>query len=542
MKAALESVLLQVRGVWRFRHPAVAVAWAVAVVGWLGVLLWPDSYVATARVYVDTSTALRPLLQGLAIESDVEARMNVVREQMAGADKLERVIREADLALGVGGAEDKNALVAKLRDRILIDVTLPSSARRDRGPTADRIFTISYQDESRDKALGVVRSLLNMLVEDTLGGQSAGANDAQQFLKNQISDYEKRLSEAEARLAQFKKSNVGLVPGETQTDFFSRLQTAIEAAKRAETNLELATRRRSELSRQLRGEQPFTAGGALSAGTLGPRATAAGASDTASRIADTQARLDELLLQFTDKHPDVSALRETLAQLQERQKAELAALRRGDPSAAATSGLMANPVYQSIQLQMNQVDVEIAALRGELSDHQRTVASLRTMLNTAPAVEAEFARLTRDYDVNRSQYTALLERLEKAKLSDDATQTGSVEFEIVEPPNASTKPTSPKRPLLLLAVLMVALSSGAGVAWLLAQLRPVFDTPLSLAEVTGFPVLGVVSMTWVERQSAQVRRSILRLSSAMAGLLAAFMIIFVFHEGTSKTLRSILSL
>ena len=95
------------------------------------------------------------------------------------------------------------------------------------------------------------------------------------------------------------------------------------------------------------------------------------------------------------------------------------------PSESAT-------VYQSIQLALNTADVEIAGLRGELGDHQQKVSELRRMVDTMPQVEAEFARLNRDYAVNKAQYTALVDRLEKARLGGEADATGSVRFEIID--------------------------------------------------------------------------------------------------------------
>ena len=115
-------------------------------------------------------------------------------------------------------------------------------------------------------------------------------------------------------------------------------------------------------------------------------------------------------------------------------------MRRGDASAVASSGAGNNPVYQSMQLELNKVDVEIAALRKELAQHQGTVAELRQRVNSAPQVEAEFQQLNRDYDVNKAQYTALLESYQKARLGERADNAGSVRFEIVLPP---TSPSSP---------------------------------------------------------------------------------------------------
>ncbi len=101
-----------------------------------------------------------------------------------------------------------------------------------------------------------------------------------------------------------------------------------------------------------------------------------------------------------------------------------------------------------MQLELNKVDVEIAALRRELAQHQGTVAELRQRLNSAPQVEAEFQQLNRDYDVNKAQYTALLESYQKARLGERADNAGSVRFEIVLPPTSPLVPVWPKRTLL----------------------------------------------------------------------------------------------
>ena len=187
------------------------------------------------------------------------------------------------------------------------------------------------------------------------------------------------------------------------------------------------------------------------------------------------------------------AARQTLAELNARRASELESLRRGDVGAFATGGATANPVYQSIQLALNQADVEIASLRRQLGDHQSRVAELRRALDTMPKVEAEYAQLNRDYDVNKTQYTALLTQLEKAKLSQEADTNGSVRFEIVEPPNAEYRPVAPHRSLLVLAVLALSVGIGAGLAYLIQLLKPVFWSVRTLAETTGATVLGAVS-------------------------------------------------
>src|SRR5207237_564358 len=178
-----------------------------------------------------------------------------------------------------------------------------------------------------------------------------------------------------------------------------------------------------------------------------------------------------------------------------------------DQAAIAASGLAANPVYQGIKLQLSQAEVEVAAARRQVADREGRIAELRKMINTAPPGEAEYARLNRDYDVTRGQYQALVERLNRAKLADKAEATGVVRFEVVDPPTGSEQPVSPDRVRLILVVLLGGLAAGAGAAYVMHQLRPVFVSARQLTEVTRLPVLGVVRMTWLERHKALARHA-----------------------------------
>jgi polysaccharide chain length determinant protein (PEP-CTERM system associated) len=529
MLPVVEQVFDQVRDAWRFRWYAVAAAWSVCVIGWLVVLMMPDVYQAQARIYVDTQTALKQTVEGLAFEQNIEAQLNFVRQNLLGRPALERVARETELDRGVATPQERDAMIEALRARTSIE-----TGAVKRGQT-DSIYTITYEDRSRAKSLQVVDRLLNTFVEDTLGGKRQGSADAQKFLEVQIAEYEARLSDAETRLADFKRKNVGLVPGD-QGDYFARLQAEIDNVRKLKEQLSTASSRRNALATQMRGESAvLAASGAQSAG----RDSSSGG-DTATRLQDARGRLEELLLRFTDKHPDVVAVRETIVQLEERQKNEIAALQRGDLRAAMASGVGANPVYQQIQLQLNQTDVEIAALERQIADGNSRIASFRQLVDTVPEVEAEFARLNRDYDVTKEADTSLVDRLEKSRISEQAEETGSVRFEIIDPPAAPFEPISPQRTMLLLLVFAAALGIGGGLAYVMNMIKPVFNTTRSLAEITGLPVLGAVSMSGLDKFRIQKRASYLRFSAAAVLLAFAFVIVLVLQQPGTRFMQRLI--
>jgi polysaccharide chain length determinant protein (PEP-CTERM system associated) len=536
MNDIMVMVYSYARALWRRRWLAIAVAWAVCALAWLAVLSLPDRYEATARVYVDARTALRPVLEGIAIEEDYDSQLALVREALLSRPQLEAVARATNLDAGVTDAAGMEGLITALQRQISVIATV--SQTQGGQQATDTIYSIAYQHTDRQMSLDVVRTLLDNFVEGTLSGNRTGANEAQSFLVRQIADLEKRLSEAEARLAEFKKRNVGMLPGEERGDYFSRLESEMTLLQQAETNLAVASSRREELRRQLAASRQFVPG---TAGSGGGGSSSGAVPDVSIRVQEAEARLEDLLLRFTDRHPEVLALRQTISELKGREARELAELARGGAGTGAIRSLNVNPVYQSIQTQLSQVEVELASLRGAASQHRREIAELRRFVDSAPEVEQEFARLNRDYTVQRAQYQQLVERLERAKVSDDAAQSGIVRFDVIEPPRAGLSPVWPKRSVFMLLALMAGLGAGVVLALVPAVLRPTFDDPSSLSRSTGLQVLGSVSALRPAGHLDFVRLESRKVAVACGALFVVGGAMVVFGGAGARLLRSLIT-
>src|SRR5271155_3869892 len=296
MTPALDHIFDEVRGAWRFRWIALITAFVVALIGWAIVFALPDRYEADARVFVDTRTALKPALQGLTIDQNVDAQINYVRDSLLEGPQMERIAKESGvLPDSITDERARGQILSTFSNRISLTAKSAGNQGEERS-TAGTIYVFRYVDATRDRCLRVVDTLLNTFVEQTLGGKREGSENAQKFLETQIKDYEQRLSSAEDKLATFKKRNVGLMPSE-QGGFFTQLQNEVDAAKKAETDLSIALSRRDELAKQLHGDGAISAAGA-SAPVFGTHGLTGG-SDTLSRIQQAQADLDELRLKFT---------------------------------------------------------------------------------------------------------------------------------------------------------------------------------------------------------------------------------------------------
>lgn len=527
MRELLDQLLLQVKGAWRFRWYAVGVAWLVALLGWLVVQLLPNQYAAQTQVYVDTDSVLAPLLKGLAVDRDVENQVGMMQLLMLSQPNLERVARETDLFLDAQSPQEQFKVVAKLQR----DIRLEQAPRQNN-------FTISYVSDDPKRAHSVVQSLLDTFVEDTLGMKRTDVTTAQRFLENQIKEYERRLTESENRLADFKRQNVAVLPGAGGKDYFANLQEAATTLQALEGRYQVLTQRKVELERQLAGEEP-TFG--LVAGS------GAGSDPIDGQIAAIRARRDQLLIVYTDKHPEVQQLDKLIARLEEEKRggAKVSSSAPVSTGPVTAGDLMLrqmdmNPVYQNMKNQLGATEAEMAEIRGLISNQRAQVNALQAMIDQIPQVEAELARLDRDYNVNKTQYEALVQRLESANISEEAQQTAeTVKFRVVEPPVIPLLPSGPNRVALSTIVLLASLAAGLGTALLLAQLRPVFSSRDMLAQLTGLPVLGSVMKLTHERLLPWHRTQAAMVAGAFGALLVAYLLNLLLSENVRETLRGL---
>jgi polysaccharide chain length determinant protein (PEP-CTERM system associated) len=527
MTPKLDPLFDEVRGAWRFRWIALLAALAVAAVGWIAVFALPDRYEAQAEVLVDTRTALKPFLQGLAADQDVNVQLNYVRQALLALPQLDRLAKGAGVIPATGlPPGDEQDILDGLQKRIELTVERTPDEGADSKPNSgSTTYGITYRDVSQQRALRLVKMLMESLINETLGGSRQGSVRAQQFLKTQIGNYQQRLQASEDRLAAFKSQHLGVLPTQQGGGYFDQLQKENQTIEDLKTQLLVAQSQRRELQKELHGDAALSAA-ATAASVIGPNGVMA-SGDTLSQIGQVQAHLNELLLKYTDKYPDVIAAQEQLAALKRRRAQELAALRRGDANAAALSGVSASPVYQSIQLALNKVNVGIADLTTELGEHQRKAQELQDLLNKTPQLEAQYAALSRDYEINKSQYAKLLASYDKARLGEQAGNAGQVRFELVQPPAVSYEPVWPQRPKLLTVVLILALGAGGGLAYALNRLRPVVGSPLALRQLAGVPVVAVVGCAFPTHKALVGRSQIRRFSVALACLIAGFVIVLV---------------
>ena len=495
MQETIAQILSYVWGIWRFRWMALVIVWLVALGGWLFVEQIPEKYVGSARLYVDTNNVLGPLLQGLTIQPNISQRVSMMSRTLLSRPNLEKVMRMTDLDLEVQTDLQKESLLSGLRDSI--------SLRAERG----NVYTIKVVHKSRETAKRITQALITVFIEGGLSGKRDDSSGAQDFLNQQIAEYEGRLAEAESRLATFKQRYAGSLPG-SQGSYYSRLQQAKQVLEAAQLELREAENRRSELQRQVDGEEPILLFG--------------GGSPFDARIQALQAQADMLLAKYTDLHPEVRQIRALIADLEVEKEAMLE-LGSSVDNSGAYAELSASPVYQGIRAMLAESEANVAQLRVRVAEYEDRVTALDEQVNNVPLIEAELKQLDRDYQIIAGKHNQLLSRRESMRLGEDVEQTaGDVTFRVIDPPFVPSKPSEPDKLILNSMVLIMALGAGAAVALLMSFIKPVVVDQQSLVRLTGLPLLGTITMVPTPEEKKRENWGLVAFSSLMAVLVFAF--------------------
>jgi polysaccharide chain length determinant protein (PEP-CTERM system associated) len=500
--AEITAVLLNfLKAIGKYRWHAVVITWVIALVGWAVVLRLPNQYEASARVYVDTQSILKPLLSTMTTVPNLEQQVMFMRRTLISRPNVERLMRMVDLDVKAKDTKEHDKLVDELISQIKVT-----------GTERDDIYTITYVSDNAKLGKDVVSSLLTIFVEGSFSGKKQDSEKAVQFIDDQIKTYEEKLAAAENSLKEFKLKNLGMLPGggSGTGDFGGQLQAATDQLSQAKLELAEAEQARNAIRRQIDGEPAKPGTVTVDPALVDPELEA--------RIGQAQKNLDNLRLQYTEQHPDVIANRRLLDQLMA-QKADLAKNKKRslDPGASYS------PMLQQLNVSLSQAEARVASMRARVAEYENRVARLRNQSTTAPEIEAQYAQLNRDYSVNRENYQKLVERRESARLSGDlSSATDMLQFRVIDPPTVPNHPAGPNRLRLFSLVFGGALVAGLAVAFLMSQLRPTFLSQSTLRDVTGLPVLGSIGMNWTPEQTVKRRRRLVALAGSVLLLFGAY--------------------
>jgi len=463
------------RRVWFLVPLLLGIAAAIAA---LQVL--PRTYRAVTTVLVEPQKVPADYVKP-TVTTNIEERLRTIEPQIKNRDNLERIIREMGLYPELLGKASMDQLVARMRD----DLTV-----RLQGDT----FLIYFVARDPVKAARTANRVAELFIDSNLQLRENQAQGTSSFLEGELEKTKHRLELQEAKIADFKRRNMGNLPEQRDTNLrgVEQLQTKLEinmdALDKAETRRLLLQTQLAEMR-----NQPSTSS---RRGGLLPGAPAA--ADPPTRLEQLQAQLAELRARYTDRHPDVIRTQAEIAQLEAIERRQATATKAAAAAAPAATDTADDdaPVRLDPMLKANltSVDLEIRSLKSERERILSDIARTQGRLETVPTVEQELLSLTRDYDNIKNSYDSLLDKRLNARLYENLEKSQQGErFTILERAQPPSVPYGPNK-LLVLGLGLIAGGLGGLLAALLRERTdPTYLDAQSLQEAfPGLPLLATI--------------------------------------------------
>ncbi len=498
-----DLVALLWRRRWLLVVPVVLSAMAAGVVS----QRMPDLYESETVVLIVPQRVSEAYVRP-TVTARIQDRVLSIREQILSRSRLERIVHELDLFPVERARNGMDAVIALMRSNVDMRVV-----RED-------AFSVSYVAADPRVAQAVVERLAGMIREENMRDREVMAESTNQFLRTELDDAEKRLTERERQLEEYRKRYSGELPEQVASNLQTVQNTELQIQALLQS-LNSDRERRMLLDRQLAD---------LSAAhtAVSPPAGLTAAPTTLQQLETAEALLRDLTARLTAQHPDRVhaglAVERLRSQLAGEQTAAPSEQPRASAAEAARQARMADLLEQ-----LHAVDRQIAQRAEEETRLRAVVAAYRRRVEAAPSRETELIALTRDYETLELQYRGLLMKYEESRVAAnlERRQIGE-QFQILDPAAVPDRPFTPDRPMVVLLGAAVGLALGLAIVGALEladrSVRGASDVMLCCA----LPVLVALPpiQTGTERRRATGRRRWAWTAAGAAVTAAAILVVW----------------
>jgi polysaccharide chain length determinant protein (PEP-CTERM system associated) len=441
----------------------------------------PNIYQGQALVLIERPVDENIVRAADSAPGELESRLHIIKQEILSRDRALELINRFHLypKLMRSGSVDDG--LNQLRSDVEVN---PSGPEQVSGKVKTVSFTLKYTGDSAKTAADVTNAIASFYVQQNDSMRSLSAMGTLQFMRQQLGDAKAQLDRQDAAISQYTSRYTGQLPQQVGINLATLERMNTQLRLNGEQQLRLIEQR-EKLVEGL--QDPSTIARAEN-----PDATPE-MLDRLKQIDKMKADLAQLQTRVTSKHPDVLRLQEQIADLEQQQKQDEAALdkKRAALAAAAAAKGQAEADAQAPRRQtIDSLDAQLAKLREEEQVLRSTIASFEQRLQGAPEREQEYALITRDRQVAKDLYDSMLKRYDEAQLAASLeTDRQGERFRVLESALPPEGPTGPNRIRLILMGLLLAVAAGVAIALTAEQFDASFHGVDEVREFTSVPVL-----------------------------------------------------
>lgn len=457
----------------RKRFLALAVGLIVISIFTWGGFLMPKTYEASATVFIERSSLINPLIQGVGVSVGLEDRLRNLRNVLTSRNLAERVIKKLNLDAQVKNPTQQEALIEGLKKSLTVTV-------RSGGVTAsDLFFTIAFRGNDPKKVTELVNTYISECIAISEGSRTQDVYGAFSFIEKELNEYRDKLDASDKLMTQFREQHPEMVP-QSESSVVSRIEGFQTGRIDAEIKLRELEKRRESIKKQLSGEKELTVAFVTREGS--PQA----------RLSQLNNQLMLLTTKYTDDYPEVIKVKNEIDELQKQISSAATHQKNENRGSIGAETSALNPVYQQLKEELAKTDTEIETLRARQGELSRQTQAGQTALRRMPKEQEGWAKIQRNRNVYQRIYDDLLIKLESARVSRDLEMGSNTTFKVMDPPVEPNAPVSPNRVKLILLGLFLGIAAGIGAVLGLDYLDHTFKSEDHLENGLKAPLLASI--------------------------------------------------
>lgn len=411
------------RGHW-WIVPACAMGFGALSV--LVALQIPKQYTSRTLVLVSRPAVPIEYVKPVVTE-DVSQRLSSMKGEILSRSRLEPVIEKFNLYVNDRAKIHMEDLVERLRKAVEITPLEAMPGTQDRSLPG---FEVNVTFNDPHLAQQICTEVTSMFLEQNARALEQQASRTTSFIGQQLDEAKAKLDEQDAKLAQFKRQYIGLLPEEAQSNL--SLLTALNTQLDANTQALSRAQQDKAFNENLLGQEEASWKGSQ---------TGQNPETLEEQLRTRQEQLAVLESRYTAEHPDVIKLKNEIAEI--KKKVEDSSSPKDAP---ATSRQATEPAQiQQLRARIQQAELNYTELLKRQTKIQDQIRVLEGHIAASPMVEMQFKEMTRNYQTALGFYNELLKKRDDSEMAKDLVhQQEGEQFRVLDPPSLPTSPSFPK--------------------------------------------------------------------------------------------------
>lgn len=418
------------------------------VVAGIAYKMLTPQYRATTTVMVEQQQIPENYVMSTVSTSSAE-RLITIEQQISSRAPLRLIIEELNLYPELQGKVPMEVLIRKARQALSVRVT--------RGA----VFSISFKGPDPKTVAAAANRVADLFTQENLRLRESQAQNTSAFLDAETADLKEKVQAQQDRIVSFRTRHEGELPEQKPiiAQGIGQLEQRLEILGESIHNAELR-----KLVLETNADMPRQ-----------------GSSQREpSRLTELRAQLADLLLQFTERHPDVVRVRSEIDALLE-QTASISA----DPNPISVAPL-------AVELEIDKIALRIENLQAEREETLEGIADYQRRLERIPRLEQELKTLTSDFQNLQGKYRSMQAKQLEAQLSENLERSQQAEqFRVLDRAIPPIEPYFPNLMLLLGVGIASGLIIGTCVGLLREQIDETFTDARSLRKA--FPGVHIMA-------------------------------------------------